>query len=97
MSWIVAAVVHGEECALTGPGKRDIKGRDGSKIGESAWVTKRDHATPDRSPKDWWKKYAWIFELENDAKAALNILNEKIAAGQCSDFNKPTRAWVEEL
>lgn len=95
--WIVAAIVHGEECAMTDPDTRSIRGKDGSKIGEAPWVTKRDHATPERSPKDWWKKYAWVFETKYEATCALEILDEKIKAGECSEFNMPSKYWVEEV
>lgn len=93
--WIVAAVVNGEECSLIGPGKRGIRGRDGSQIGEAAWVTKRDHAGGKN--KNWWKKYAWTFETKYEAMCALEILDEKVKAGQCSKFNLPSKFWVEEL
>ena len=94
MGWIVVGRKRGEDSVLTAPGKRDIRGR-GGKIGEAAWVTKIDAAR--KVDDGWWQKYAWIFETEVEAKMALEILNERVAEGMCSEFNRPEKTWVEEI
>lgn len=93
--WIVVGLRHGEESVLCK--KRDPRNAFEAEKGTAAWVTKRDHATPERSSKDWWKKYAWVFDTKEEAEAAIEVLNEKIKTGECSEFNKPDRAWVEEI
>lgn len=103
MAWIVVGrFKDGHESVLTGPGKRTIRGsiehgpRKGQTfvLGEAAWVSKIDAA---RGIDDgWWKKYAWLLDSKEDADTVLDILNERIQAGQCSEFNKPEKAWVEE-
>lgn len=95
MAWIVAATVHGETCVMTGPKRRDIRDPTGAKIGEAAWVTKKSAAGG--APPMWWLPYAWLLDTKEEAEIALEILNEKVAAGECSEFNRPSKAWVEEV
>ncbi len=91
--WIVVGNKHGEEYVLCP--KREPKNALEETIGTGAWVSKVDAV---RNIDDgWWKKYAWILSTKEDATIALEILNEKIKNGECSEFNKPERVWIEEL
>lgn len=91
--WVVVGLRHGEESVLCP--KRDPKNVFEETHGTAAWVSKIDAA---RGVDDgWWKKYAWILPTKREAETVLEILNEKIKAGECSEFNRPERAWIEEL
>jgi len=91
--WIVVGRLHGEDSVLCP--KREPKNAFEEEKGTAAWVSKIDAAR--KVDDGWWKKYAWIFPTKQEAEVALEILNEKIKAGECSDFNKPERSWVEEI
>lgn len=91
--WVVVARRHGEDSVLCP--KREPKNVFEEKKGTAAWVSKIDAAR--KVDDGWWKKYAWILLTKKDAETALEVLNEKIKAGECSELNKPERAWVEEL
>lgn len=91
--WVVVGFRHGEESVLCP--KREPKNAFEEKKGTASWVSKVDAAGG--VDDGWWKKYAWILPAKKDAEIALEILNEKIKAGECSEFNKPERAWVEEI
>lgn len=91
--WIVVGQLHGEQSVLCP--KRKPKNLFEEEKGTAAWVSKRDHAGG--SDKDWWKKYAWVFPTKQEAEIALDILNEKIKNKECSEFNTPKKAWVEEI
>lgn len=91
--WVVVGLRHGEESVLCA--KREPKNAFEEEKGTGSWVSKRDHAGG--KDKNWWKKYAWILRTKREAEIALDILNEKIKNGECSEFNKPEKVWVEEL
>ena len=91
--WIVVGKKHGEKMVLCP--KREPSNAFEEQMGTASWVSKVDAA---RNVDDgWWKKYAWILPTKQEAEIALDILNEKIANGECSEFNKPDKAWIEEI
>jgi hypothetical protein len=91
--WIVVGKLHGEQSVLMPKRKPEALWQE--TMGTGAWVSKKSAASCD--DRDWWKKYAWIFGTKSEAEIALDILNEKIKNGECSKFNTPDKAWVEEL
>ena len=91
--WIVVGKLHGEQNVLMPKRKPTAVWQE--TMGTGAWVTKKSAASCD--DKDWWKKYAWVFPTKEEADIALDILNEKIKNGECSKFNTPDKAWVEEI
>ena len=91
--WVVIGFFRGEEHALCP--KRDPKNLLEEQIGTAAWVSKID-ASGGKNP-DWWKRFAWVLPTRGEAETALEVLKEKIAAGECSEFNRPERSWVEEI
>jgi len=91
--WVIVGQRHGEESVLCP--KRDPRNAFEKEKGTAAWVSKIDAAR--KVDDGWWKKHAWVFDTKKEAEIALDLLNEKIKAGECSDFNKPERAWVEEI
>lgn len=104
MGWVlVGKFKDGHESVMLAPGKREIWGeidhgkRKGErfKLGEAAWVSKIDASK--RVDTGWWKDRAWTFETKEDAEAVREILNEKIATGECSEFNRPVESYVEEV
>ena len=91
--WIVVGKRHGEESVLCA--KRKPTNVFEEEKGTGSWVSKIDHAR--KVDDGWWKKYAWILPTKENAEMALDILNEKIKNGECSEFNRPDKAWVEEV
>jgi hypothetical protein len=91
--WIVVGYRHGEESVLCP--KREPENAFEEAKGTAAWVSKVDAAR--KVDDGWWKKYALILPTKREAEIALDILNEKIKNGECSKFNTPDKAWVEEL
>jgi hypothetical protein len=91
--WIVVGKLHGEQSVLC-PNRKPKNAFEEEK-GTAAWVTKK--SASGGAPRDWWKKYAWVLPTKQEAEIALDILNEKIKNGECSEFNTPTKAWVEEI
>lgn len=91
--WVVVGRRHGEDSVLCP--KREPRARWEEQMGTAAWVSKIDAAR--RVDDGWWKEYAWILPTKKEAEMVLDVLNEKIKNGECSDFNRPDKAWVEEI
>jgi hypothetical protein len=91
--WVVVGRRRGEDSVLCP--KREPRAAYEETLGTPGWVSKVDAAR--RVDDGWWKKYAWILPTKEEADHVLAILNEKIAAGAVSDFNRPDKAWVEQL
>jgi hypothetical protein len=90
MGWIVAAKVDGKEVIMIRPGKRTLPGVKG----EATWCTKKDAAG---GPNDgWWKEYAWVLPKE-EAQEVLDWLDEQVLLGKVDVFNRPSKAWIEEI
>lgn len=91
--WIVVARMRGEDYVLRPKVAPSNKFEE--EHGTAAWVSKIDAAR--KVDDGWWKKYAWILPTKQEAETVLDILNEKIKAGECAEGNKPEKAWVEEI
>jgi hypothetical protein len=89
--WVVVGLKHGAESVLCR--KTEPRNAFEETHGQAAWVTKIDAAR--KVDDGWWCCYAWIVETKREAEMIRGVLMERIKNGECSEFNKPTRTWVE--